>query len=224
MAEKSINVQAGYYSLTVINGDNVVLDNKPVISTGSSTLKKFTVDTDLQTRIQIKLPKYYGVSTYPVLNYYQEYDVTVWNSEEFEQIDSDTFALVTTFEKMVNPTMRLSIMCSSTMMYAYVYTNLTNCTCNIHGGNALPAETTFTLTCESNREFQITPQIDYGGVEVISEYLDKVNESTYSITLTLRKGYDYRITGEAVKKSAMTDKYPFTTAYRVTKEELRELA
>ena len=91
MAEKSINVQAGYYSLTVINGDNVVLDNKPVISTGSSTLKKFTVDTDLQTRIQIKLPKYYGVSTYPVLNYYQEYDVTVWNSEEFEQIDSNTF-------------------------------------------------------------------------------------------------------------------------------------
>ena len=223
MAEKSINVQAGYYSLTVINGDKLVLDNKPVISAGSSTLKSFTIDTDLQTSIQIRLPKYYGVSTYPALNYHMEYDVAVWNSEEFEQIDTNTFALVTTFEHMTNPTMRLAIRCSSAIMYAYVYTNLTNCTCNVQGGNALPVETTFTLTCDSNREFQITPQIDYGGVEVISEYLDKVNDSTYSKTLTLSKGYDYRITGEAVKKSAMTDKYPFTTAYRVTKDELREL-
>lgn len=223
MAEKSINVQAGYYSLTVINGDKLILDNKPVISADSLTLKSFTIDTDLQTSIQIKLPKYYGVSTYPVLNYHMEYDVAVWNSEEFEQIDPTTFALVTTFEHMTNPTMRLAIRCSSAVMYAYVYTNLTNCTCNVQRGNALPVETTFMLTCDSNREFQITPQIDYGGVEVISEYLDKVNDNTYSKTFTLRKGYDYCITGEAVKKSAMTDKYPFTTAYRVTKDELREL-
>ena len=224
MAEKSITIQASYYSLTVINGDKLILDNKPVIEAGSSTLKSFTIDTDMQTSIQIKLPKYYGISIYPVLNYYPEYNVTVVNSEEFEQIDTNSFALVTTFEHLVNPTMRLSIRCNSEVMYSYVYTKLTNCTCNVQGGNALPVETTFTLTCDSNREFQIPPQIDYtDGKEIKSVYLDKVNNCTYSKTIKLIKGHDYLITGEAVKKSAMTDKYPLTTAYRVTKDELRDI-
>ena len=224
MSEKSIIVRAGYYSLTVINGDNIVLDNKPVMKTGSSTLEKFTVDTDFQTTITIKLNKYYGVSEYPVLNYYNQYDVVVQTSEEFEQVDANTFRLTTTFEHLANPTMRISLICTSAEMYACVYTNLTNCTCNIQSGNALPVETTFTVTCESNREFQITPQLDYTyGREIKSEYLDKVNDCTYSKTIKLVKGRDYQITGEAVKKSAMIDKYPLTTAYRITKDELRAI-
>ena len=224
MAEKSISVQASYYSLTVINGDNVVLENKPVISVGSSTLKSFTIDTELQTVIKLKLPKYYGVSAYPILNYYPQYDVTVLNSEEFEQVDASTFMLITTFEHLTNSTIRISLRCSSAMMYAYVYTNLTNCTCTVQSGNALPVDTTFTVTCDSNREFQITPQLDYtDGADVKSEYLDKVNDCNYSKSIKLIQGHDYRITGEAVKKSAMIDKYPLTTAYRITKDELRDI-
>lgn len=230
MAEKSISVQAGYYSLTVINGDNVVLDNKSVMKTGSSTLDKFTIDTDFQTTIRIRLPKYYGVSALPFLRYYPSYNpMFLLNEEYFELVDASTYELTTSFDAVHNDNIsydeiKISLRCNASEMYAYVYTNLTNCTCNVQSGNALPVDTTFTVTCDSNREFQITPQLDYTyGAEVISEYLDKVNDCTYSKSIKLVKGREYCITGEAVKKSAMIDKYPLTTAYRVTKDELRDI-
>lgn len=227
MPNKTITISANYYNITVINGDNTVLDNVSTVDIyGHTAISSFVVDTDLQTIIRIKPHKYYGATVIPYLRYYfsVEYELAV---EEFEQIDAYTYELTTNFSTVTPANfnnIKLTIRCGMSMMYAYVRMKLTECTCNVQGGYALPVETTFTLTCDSGHEFQITPQIDYGGYEVQSEYFDKLDDCTCSKTLTLRKGYDYIITGEAVKKTVIIDKYGLITAYRVTKDDLREIA
>lgn len=233
MAEKNIYIPtASYCSITVINGGNKILDNVSMVdNTGYVSLRNIAVDTDLETIIRIIPNKYYGVSSIPVLTYYPSYNVNFFlANEEFEQVDANTYELTTNFDAVHNDDIpyediKMSLRnYSSRRMYAYVYTNLVECTCNIQSGNALPVATTFTVTCESNREFQVTPQLDYtNGAELKSYYLEKVNDCTYSITITLNVGWEYRITGEAVKKSAMVYKYPLTTAYRITKDELRDI-
>jgi len=223
---KTITFRLDKAKLTVINGDNTLCNNKQI-----SGAERITVDTDLQITVKIKPDTYCDFSTIPTLNFSWSGSAGYIHQDTFTQ-ENNYYTLTTDFQYSdfaINENLIITLTSYATEMYGYLQTNLTDCECNIQAGNIEPQSTTFILTCSIDKEFQITPLLTYGGNverqkdEMLSQYFEKVNDTTFSLEITTRKSWLYIIDAEAVKKSSITDKYGLISVYRLTLDDLHSL-
>ncbi len=205
--------------ITLSNGN--IVDYKP-----SNMGEHFDASVGESMTITLKPDKYMVSNPNPpLLAYYKQYTGDCLHKETFTQVDSKTYQLTTSFAIDYKDEYRAQIQAECNIGMAYVHTQIKNATINYQTGEYLPVSTSFIISCDSSYEFQVIPNITietrYG-----TEYLDfdKVDETTYKLTLTLTKGVDFYIVGEAVKKSVALDKYGLITIYRPTKEELIKIS
>lgn len=220
---KPLNLQMDKCTISVDDGtESPIVDYRPASYTG----EYIEVEIGVMTTITLKLDKYMGPSAIPCIKYRKQYNATVLFTEEFSPstVDSKVYTLTTDFhlcnEVVGTPTMQL--VCVGTERFANVKMNLINCESNYPSGDYLNTATTFIITCEPGYEFQIEPSVSYGSkYDSYSDFLTKVNDTTYQITKTPVVGWDYVFTAEAIKKSIVIDKYGLITVYRPTKDELK---
>lgn len=222
--KKNISFKLDKTKLTISNGDNIICDNQEI-----SGRKVFEVDTDLNTTITLTPNVFCDFSSIPELQFMWQYTTTIFHRELFTKA-GNSYTLTTDFkfEFEINENLVITSSLSyATAKYALLQLDLKDCECNIQAGNILPAETTFIISCSENNEFQIIPSITYGGNverrkgEMITKYLEKIDDTSYSITLNTATEWLYVINAESVKKSAINDKYGLITAYKLTKDDLR---
>lgn len=220
---KPLNLQMDKCTISVEDGtENPIIDYRPASYTGEYV----EVEIGVMTTITLKLDKYMGPSAVPSIKYRKQYNATVLFTEEFSPstVDAKVYTLTTDFhlcnEVVGTPTMQLT--CVGVERFANVKMKLTNCKSNYPSGDYLNTETTFIITCEPGYEFQIEPSVTYGNrYDSYSDFLEKVNDTTYQITKRPVVGWDYVFTAEAIKKSVVIDKYGLITVYRPTKDELK---
>lgn len=226
MATAKLNLRMDKCIISVDDGsESPIIDYRPASYNGEYV----TVEIGVQTTITLKLDKYMGPAAIPSIAYMKQYNVTVLHKEEFtpSTVDAKEYVLTTDFsycnEIAGNAVMQLT--CVGTEHFAHVEMKLTNCKSNYPTGDYLNADTTFIITCEPGFEFQIEPSLVYGDrYNSQSEFLQKVNDTTYQITKRPVAGWDYVFTAEAIKKSIVIDKYGLITAYRPTKDELKVIS
>lgn len=223
--QKVINFRLDKAKLTVINGENTICKNKSI-----SGLEKITVDTNLQTTIKIKPNLFCDFNSTPSLKFSWVGNPTPIYEDIFTK-NNNEYELNTNFQYdsfVINDNILINLTSYATEIYGFLQLNLTNCECNYSAGNLIAESTTFIITCDNNKKFQEIPYIEYGlnivNSEKYSDYLTKIDDFTYSITLTIKKSYVYTITAEAVKNSSIIDKYGLISAYRLNNEELKLLA
>lgn len=185
---------------------------------------------DIGTSVTIHLTakKYYGTTTLPYirwLSYGQEYGDHI----NFTQVDNKHWILTSTFNEYGTAADRtVQIQCTGTqeMYFALDCESLVQCTSDYPTGEYEPSDiTTLTVTAPSNYEFPQVPYLYWKvGTTEHTELMTQVDEQTYSVTFTFQIGKTYSVIGEAVHKTVVSDKYGLITAYRVTKEELIEIA
>lgn len=216
---------SGYYSATVINGDNTVINNVNM----SNSAQTANINNSLKTTIKLKIQRYYEIYSIPILTFVNKETAYTFKVDEFTVDENNKLYTIEVNYSPISETvydkLRLSIKCSCVLTYAYVNVSLSNCVCNYPKGEYIDTDTTFEITCENSYEFQITPTISYTiGTNSYSDEFNKIDECTYRITSKLVKGKYYNIIGEASKKTIITDKYGLITAYRLNIEELRTLS
>lgn len=221
-----IRFPAGYYSATVISGDNTIVNNVNM----SNSAQTVTIDSSLKTIIKLKILRYYDAYSLPLLSYTNKETSYVFKSDEFTVNESNNkiFEIEVDYSNIAESVynkLRLLVKCQAVLTYAYVNISLSNCICNYPKGEFIDTDTTFEIKCDDKYEFQITPTFTYSiGTDSYSDEFNKIDDCTYRITRKLVKGRYYNIVGEASKKTVFTDKYGLITAYRLTIEELREIA
>lgn len=229
MTTAKLVLQLSGCNLTIKRNDNELFSNL----TGNQSID---IDTSLPATFIINFYKYMNTDDIPELRTFNRYSSEfTLNTESFtmSETSSKRFELTTDFERINTLTAnnpdneyRLGLRCRCVASTAYVSVNLKNCRCNYSKGEYLPVSTTFIVECDSNYEFQEIPYIVYGSsnYNAKSEYLEKVDDTTYKITLSLKTEYDYIITGEGIKKSNITERYGLFTAYKADKHDLQMLA
>ena len=226
MATVKINLQLDKCTVSVDDGgENPIIDYRPASYRGEYV----EVEVGKQTTITLKLDKYMGPSAIPALRYMKQYNAQVLYNEEFtpSTVDAKEYVLTTDFAycNEIAGVAVMQIVCVGTERFGNVKMNLTNCTSNYPSGDYLHTETTFIITCEPGFEFQIEPSVTYGNrYDTYSDFLEKVNDTTYQIKKNPVAGWDYVFTAEAIKKSIVIDKYGLITVYRPTKDELKVIA
>ena len=106
--------------------------------------------------------------------------------------------------------------------YTHIETETINATLDIETGDYLPGERTVKAIANPGYEFQVIPSV----TDDIKHHYDfeKVDDSTYQITLDFLQYRDYKIVAEAVKKSIVVDRYGTVTVYRPTKDDMKQIS
>lgn len=218
----SIEIRTDGILITVINGDNTIYSNVEL-----SKLSFIELDTTLTTTIIITPQQYRYLPYAPKLTY--EHNGTQAITKTFTK-KNDTYELTLNFEQTLIPTYDLIIYSYTQEIYAILNLNLTNCICNYQEGKIEAQKSlTFNLTCASDYEFQIIPRVDYGTAyehesgKQNTRTFTKIDDTSFSITLTTAGNRIYKVYAEAVKKSAISDKYGLISIYRLSNDDLHEL-
>ena len=218
--EIQVNTQKTY--LTVINGENTIYDKADMQT--SATIE---LDATLSTTIifEPQIYRYFPSAPQLVYNRNGTYIIT----KNFTK-KNNTYELTHNFEQTLLDMSELIIYAYTGETYATLNLNLTNCTCNHEEGKIESSKTyTFNLTCANDYEFQIIPRVDYGtayehesGKQKTLTFT-KIDDVTFSVTLKTTGNTIYKIYAEAVKKSAISDKYGLISVYRLSNDDLHEL-
>lgn len=184
---------------------------------------------DIGTSVTVHLTakKYYGTDAVPYfrwLSYGQEYGEHIL----FTQIDNKHWILTSQFNDYGESSNRTVQLQCPTVEQKYFYIeseSLVNCSASIPTGEYVPDTLTLEVTAPANYEFPSVPYLYYKvGSTEHTEELSQVSENQYSLTYTFQIGRSYSVIGEAVHKTVVSDKYGLITAYRVSKDELKEIA
>lgn len=173
--------------------------------------------------IRVVLAKHNGVKNKPYLifttpDFKNQYGDEIYLTE----VSSGTWEITTDFVFNGAENYGAMVYCRGVEIYTYIDTVVQNATLDIEPGNYPPGERTIKAICNPGYEFQVIPFVSDDAKHHYD--FEKVNDSTYQITLDLLIYRDYTVTAEAVKKSVVIDRYGMITIYRPTKDELKQIA
>ncbi len=192
---------------------------------------KQTVIIGTAQTITLEYQKYYSWATPPRLKYTYEdaYGKEVELGYEYLiQQDSKTWSITTDFVIDGEPNNRMiyiTIYPAITYVGLTIVNNLTNCTTTAPNGKYDADDLkSITLTCSKAYEFQAIPTLSYTiGIKETTIEFEKVSDTEYSINMAF-PSTTITVTGEAIKKTVITDKYGTIGVYRLSKDELREVS
>ena len=184
------------------------------------------LDIGESVTIHLECKPYYGTDNTPYIQY-TSYGESYGEPIEFTAIDSTHWILTTSFSDY-GTSINRSVLISGTadLRYCIIDTsNLVNCESDVEG-NCLTSESlTITLTASNNYEFPVQPYLYYQiGTTEYSAVFDKAEDNIYFLTKSLNAGVTYYIIGEAAHKTIVSNKYGLITAYRLSREELQQIA
>lgn len=198
--------------------------------------QRVTVDKVTTWTITLTCKPMYRLSadgTMPYIQYRANSESgTIILTERFSYVD-DTHCTLTTdfngYRVRVEPsgswTIYGIITGTATAMYAMLNHTLTNCVCDVPAGEVLAGLTTMQVSCVSGYEFEVPPYLEYrsGAVSHTVDF-EQVSDTLYQLQQNLTGGVVYTVGGAAIKVTPILNKYGFISAYRLTREEVTELA